>query len=242
MPDVWMYMKNIALLARFQSDDRCIVVTPCPHTLLVLLFECCNSIKMLLLLIAGDVELNPGPSTDAMLKQILENQNRDAKIITEMRADQNKFEKSLEDLGPRMKTLEEKMEKSIERIHRLGRKMPNKTRPVIMRILDFSDKVKVLKSCHHLRNTGISITEDFSLRVRTIRRNLWNSSRGEREKGAKAKLIFDKLLLNGVRYVWNERSRDREPLEPIVKESGGGPITRYKTSREGTLPQQIPSA
>lgn len=46
--------------------------------------------------------------------------------------------------------------KSVERIHRLGRKRNAKDRPVILRFLDFNDKINFLRHDGKLRGTAIS--------------------------------------------------------------------------------------
>lgn len=77
---------------------------------------------------------------------------------------------------------------SIERIHRLWKKTPGKDRPVIMKLTDFRDKMKILQNCHKLKNTKISISEDYSKRVTEIRKKLWKSSDEERRNGMKVNL------------------------------------------------------
>lgn len=67
-----------------------------------------------------------------------------------------------------------------ERIHRLGRKQENGTLLVIPRFYDFHEKVQFLRNARALRSTGVSISEDYSWRVREIRRNLWAIVRNNR--------------------------------------------------------------
>ncbi|XP_037556826.2 uncharacterized protein LOC119433643 [Dermacentor silvarum] len=93
---------------------------------------------------------------------------------------------------------------SIERIHRLEKKTTGKDRPVIMKLTDFRDKMKILQNCHKLKNTNISISEDYSKRVTEIRQKLWKSSDEERRNGMKVKLIFDKVKIGDVLYSWDE--------------------------------------
>uniref|UniRef100_A0A6G5A986 Uncharacterized protein n=1 Tax=Rhipicephalus microplus TaxID=6941 RepID=A0A6G5A986_RHIMP len=71
----------------------------------------------------------------------------------------------------------------IERIHRLARPSPNKKRQLIMRLLDTRDKTLIFKQCHKLKNTPISIREDYSQKVREVRRKLWASAKENRERG-----------------------------------------------------------
>ncbi|XP_075530132.1 uncharacterized protein LOC142563465 [Dermacentor variabilis] len=92
----------------------------------------------------------------------------------------------------------------IERMHRLGTKAENKTRPVILKLQCFEDKANILKNCSKLKNSNISVGEDFSIRVRNIRKELWNSSKSNRNRGKKVTLVYDKIKINGQVYVWDE--------------------------------------
>lgn len=98
---------------------------------------------------------------------------------------------------------------SIERIHRLGRAERNKNRPVIFKLLDFRQKSSILKSGYKLKNTSFSIGEDFSPRIRDIRRKLWNSAKENREKKEKVSLVFDKLFINNQAFTWDEEKNDK---------------------------------
>lgn len=102
---------------------------------------------------------------------------------------------------------------AIERIHRIGRAQPNKTRPVILKLQDSREKFSILKRGHKLRGTSLSIGEDFSKRVREIRRKLWNSAKANRENNEKVSLVFDKLYINNHAYVWSNEKDDKVPLK-----------------------------
>lgn len=118
-----------------------------------------------------------------------------------------------EELVEKIKTniFEEKLKisvSSIERCHRLGKKN-EKARPVIIKLLDYRDKVEILKSCPKLKGTPFSVSEDFSKKVREIRKKLWQSSAEEREAGSKVKMIFDKLSIDKKIYRWDEKKGKR---------------------------------
>ncbi|XP_077498037.1 uncharacterized protein LOC144108745 [Amblyomma americanum] len=97
----------------------------------------------------------------------------------------------------------------VERCHRMGKKEASKVRPVILKLLDFREKMSILQSCHKLKDSGISIAEDYSKRVREIRKQLWKSCKEERDEGAKAKLLFDKLSVDNVLFGWDEAKGSR---------------------------------
>lgn len=102
---------------------------------------------------------------------------------------------------------------AIERVHRIGKAEPNKIRPVIFKLLDSRDKYTILKRGYKLKDTQLSIAEDFSKRVRDIRRKLWNSAKVNRQNNEKVSLVFDKLYINNRPYVWSNEQDDKVPLE-----------------------------
>ncbi|XP_077532690.1 uncharacterized protein LOC144145064 [Haemaphysalis longicornis] len=128
---------------------------------------------------------------------------------------------------------------AIERIHRLGRPSPGKVRPVILKLLDSRDKTKILKQCIKLKDTDFSIGEDFSVRVREIRRKLWQSCKTHRDNGDKASLVYDKLYINKKEFVWDEDKNDIVPVQKndarkryTVETECQRPNTRSQTPRQ----------
>ncbi|XP_077516726.1 uncharacterized protein LOC144127643, partial [Amblyomma americanum] len=100
---------------------------------------------------------------------------------------------------------------AIERIHRIGRPAEDKCRPVIFKLVDGRIKERILKSCKNLKNTGYSISEDFSPRVQSIRKKLWESAKEQRLKEEKVMLKFDKIKINGKLYRWDDACNERVP-------------------------------
>lgn len=111
----------------------------------------------------------------------------------------------------------------IERIDRLGRPAPDKTRPVIFKLLDTRQKAVILKQCKKLKDTEYSIREDFSRRIRDIRKKLWDSAKENRDKKDKVSLAFDKLYINNCAFVWRDEKGERVPLD---KKKNGDTRTR----------------
>lgn len=102
---------------------------------------------------------------------------------------------------------------AIERIHRLGKPRPNKHRPIILKLIDFREKTTVLKSCFKLKGSNYSISEDFSARVRDIRKKLWNYGKPKKEAGDKVALAYDKLWINDELFCWDDVSNKVIPLK-----------------------------
>lgn len=121
----------------------------------------------------------------------------------------------------------------IERVHRIGKPDPNKTRPIIFKLLDWRQKSQILARGRKLKDTGVSIGEDFSKRVRDIRKKLWASAKTNRENQEKVSLAFDKLYINKRAYIWSDEKNDKVPLvkgdSPVTGKndnSKAGPVTR----------------
>ncbi|XP_047143048.2 uncharacterized protein LOC124817249 [Hydra vulgaris] len=62
----------------------------------------------------------------------------------------------------------------IERAHRIGQpKEDKKPRTIVLKLLNFQDKTKILNATKNLRGTGIYVNEDFAKETMESRRMLW---------------------------------------------------------------------
>lgn len=103
---------------------------------------------------------------------------------------------------------------TVQRAHRIGRHRPNKNRPVIVNFLNYKDTKGILGKCAALKGTPYSVSRDFSPRVRDIRRRLWAIGK-ERKRNSpteKVSLAYDKLIINGDTYVWDDSSESVKKL------------------------------
>ncbi|XP_037572058.1 uncharacterized protein LOC119454127 [Dermacentor silvarum] len=269
-----------------RDNDVTLTVLPSPHFLAVLIVECYDVFK-LLLLTSGDVELNPGPTSDSesdtrpnndLLKQILKEQSKTNKTLKELVTNLKKVERTVDNMETRLAAIENDMErlkyceeklaecenkydttkdqiqnlalklddlenrsrrnnliiygvtekpnedivslekivrenilketlgievKTLERIHRIGTRTSNRDRPIILRLFDYAEKTKILSCCYKLKGTPLTVSEDFSKRVREMRTHLWHSAVNERANGAKVRLTFDKLRIDEKVYTWD---------------------------------------
>lgn len=92
----------------------------------------------------------------------------------------------------------------VERLHRLGKLRAERPRPVIIRFMNFGDKIAILKNMRTLNDSTLSVTEDFSIKVRAIRKKLWEASADFRSNGCSVKMRFDHLFVDDVRYNWDD--------------------------------------
>lgn len=93
---------------------------------------------------------------------------------------------------------------NIERCHRVGSHNEGKIRPIILKILDFRTKANILKNAYKLKGSNTYINEDFSARVRKLRKLLWQHSADVRKNGRKIRLHRDCLVVDNVRYIWDD--------------------------------------
>ncbi|XP_077485423.1 uncharacterized protein LOC144095625 [Amblyomma americanum] len=273
-----------------RSNDPFLLVLPCPTQLCPLLCDLAMHVADLLLL-AGDIETNPGPDLAQIFKQLeaiagdiksikeerlasieakLENMAAlDKKIldcidqVTNMQKVVASLELKLDDLENRSRrsnllvygitedpdenseSLEQlfnddiaknilKIEPvAIERIHRLGKPSAEKTRPVILKLLDYREKTLVLKNCSKHKGSEYAISEDFSARVRDVRKKLWISAKALKDSGAKVALVFDKIRINGEMFQWDEENNCRVPAKTQTNATTNScPETNASTSQK----------
>ncbi|XP_049516834.1 uncharacterized protein LOC125942658 [Dermacentor silvarum] len=145
----------------------------------------------LLLLVFGDVEMNPGPD-DSVLKQVLDGQKEIKEKLAAIEKNQAESNSAISDLN------------ELERAHRLGRHNPNKKRPIMVKFFSFQEKQAVLSSARKLKGSDISISEDFSESVRKKRKRLWDCAKANQGKTDKVNIKFTILYIKKVKYVYDE--------------------------------------
>lgn len=94
----------------------------------------------------------------------------------------------------------------IERCHRLGRRHTGRTRPIIFRLLDFREKIHILKNASKLKGSDQRISEDYSNNVRFIRRKLWEATRTHCNSGSSVRIVYDHVFIDNIRYNWDVQS------------------------------------
>lgn len=156
----------------------------------------------------------------------LENRSRKNNVIIYGLSEETKEDnKSLQDRVKQdiFKELLDIEVNSIERIHRVGYKHAGKCRPVMLRLFDFSEKARIMSSCSKLKGTQISISEDFSKKIRDLRSRLWRSATVEKANGAKVSLVFDKLKVDDKVYIWDQLLNCRVEITRSDAQTQRGP-------------------
>lgn len=87
-------------------------------------------------------------------------------------------------------------EMEIERAHRIGQYQEGgKPRKVVVKLLRLKDKQTIMSSAKRLKGTNIFINEDFSEALQLRRRELLPKLRAARDRGERAFLKYDKLVI-----------------------------------------------
>lgn len=110
-----------------------------------------------------------------------------------------------------------KVDVRITRAHRVGGRIKDWPRPIVLKMAVEEDKEKVLENKRSLKGTKIYIEEDYSMRVRQQRRELFTIAKQERLLGRKASVNFNKLTMNGRKFMWNDREKKLDEIR------GSGP-------------------
>lgn len=89
---------NRKYVSTIRCNRLCLLVVPCPHTLMLLMEECLFVVRSLLML-SGDVEPSPG-STETLedkVGKLLHYQEANSKILNDIKKDQRAMQKTLSD-------------------------------------------------------------------------------------------------------------------------------------------------
>ena len=94
---------------------------------------------------------------------------------------------------------------TIERAHRPGKISSKNPRTIVMKLLNYKEKIKVLKNPHKLKRTNIYINEDYSFDTMVIRKKLLEEMKVNRNNGIYSIVIYDKLIVKEFRKNQNAK-------------------------------------
>ncbi|XP_049275319.1 uncharacterized protein LOC125759848 [Rhipicephalus sanguineus] len=100
---------------------------------------------------------------------------------------------------------------AVERAHRLGRFTATKNRPIIVQLLSFNEKQRVLSATSSLKGTSIAISEDYSNKVRQERRKLIQFAKS---KGGDFRQSHNKLKIGKETFVYNAETDSVTKTKP----------------------------
>lgn len=87
-----------------------------------------------------------------------------------------------------------------ERMHRLGRKVRLRKRPVIVTFNHYRENVTIHGNCYKLNESSLSVSSNVS--QDTLKKMRFKSKRAEREAGSRVKHFHDKVRVDNDTYCW----------------------------------------
>ncbi|CAC5406043.1 unnamed protein product [Mytilus coruscus] len=100
-------------------------------------------------------------------------------------------------------------------VHRFGKQRQNNQRIIMTKFVSWKDKQLVLRNCHKLKGTHISVRAQFPVKIEKKRKNLYPVLKQAKKDRKKAVLVRDKLFIEGELYEPND---DRESKHTDYKE------------------------
>lgn len=89
---------------------------------------------------------------------------------------------------------------SIERAHRIGKRESGKIRPIVVKFTRFPQRELVRKSAFKLKNTDLSISEQFPREIQDRRKQLLPVLKQAKANNRKTVFVKDKLFIDGRLY------------------------------------------
>lgn len=123
--------------------------------------------------------------------------------------------------------LEEKLGLTNVPFDRVHRTSTDPKAPMVARCTFYKDRLSVLKAKKNLAGSTISISEDFTRRVREVRKKLVPYLKAAKRSGKKVSMVYDHLIIDGRKYFLNEDGTidtvdDFPDEDGVVNERGGG--------------------
>ncbi|CAG2184897.1 unnamed protein product [Mytilus edulis] len=130
-------------------------------------------------------------------------------------------------------------------VHRFGKYGRNGARPIVARFVYRKELEHVLKQAYRLKNTNFGINEQFPPEIEIRRRKLYPIFKKEKSLGKQARLVRDKLYINGQLFNpeninINPANNDREiinqrtPSTPQHREAANSPPIPPRSKRTRT--------
>ncbi|XP_077862068.1 uncharacterized protein LOC144343246 [Saccoglossus kowalevskii] len=103
-----------------------------------------------------------------------------------------------------------------QRVHRLtySRTQP---KPIIANLLRYKQRMMVIRAASKLKGTSFRIGEDYTLKVREIRRKLGKHADKARDSGKAVKCLYDKIKIDDEIFIYDENQDTIRPLRPRKK-------------------------
>lgn len=113
----------------------------------------------------------------------------------------------------------------IDIVRRIGKFEKDRRRPILVKFTREGTKLAILKNAKNLKGTNVWIDEDYSKRTQNERKALIPKLREAREKGHRAHIRYNKLVINGA--VWREKEGEKD-----TERAAGGSTGQKRTALE----------
>lgn len=112
--------------------------------------------------------------------------------------------------------LPESKDSLMDRVHRVGVRRQNKSRPIVAKFHYFRDRETVRKRSYDhsdaLKQANLGIGMQWPQQVREARKSLYPVMQRERQNGKEVKMVRDKLFINGTEYRQEQdQQQQRQP-------------------------------
>lgn len=96
----------------------------------------------------------------------------------------------------------------IDRAHRLG---GGNSAPIIAKFVFFKDREAVMRNKAKLKGSNVFVAEDFTRRVREIRKKLVPFLKKSREENKQASMVHDHIIVDGRRFIYDSVADEIKP-------------------------------
>lgn len=100
----------------------------------------------------------------------------------------------------------------LDRVHRIP--SARSPQPIIARFASYKQKQHTVSECRKKKHPTVRVSEDYTRRVRDVRKKLIPFLDKFRQEGKRATLVYDHLLVDGKRYNWDEVANTVQPTGP----------------------------
>ena len=91
--------------------------------------------------------------------------------------------------------------KAFHRVHRIGKSVRGKSRPIVAKFVNFKDRENVRKAGPNLAGKDYSVNEQFLKEIADRRKALYPHLKAARSNGKKATIVKDKLFIDGMQFI-----------------------------------------
>lgn len=154
-------------------------------------------------------------------------------VVDEENENTNKTEEKVANIIQKIGT-DINVKEDLEQTRRIGKYIKDKKRPILVKVIRGNKKVQILQNARKLKGTDIWIDEDYTKEVVEERKMLIPHMKEARNKGHRAQLKYNKLIINDEIYRANDFTNKEELIKEGRTENTSMKRTVTERSPEGT--------